>query len=309
MPLSHAARRSVFWVRSISRHPANAGGRLAAIRRAFGWHWRTRGGREVEAVVEVDGLTKLLVRPGQFSSVWTLYDGVHEWEELQFCLGYLRPGDHFVDVGANVGVFTALIGTRLPEVEITAVEPFPPIREFLVRNIALNHLHVELLDCAVGARRGEAAFELLGRDVLNRLAPEGSVATATGIQVEVRTLDDVLDGRHPRLMKIDVEGSELDVMRGARHLLLADDAPVLLFEHCGHGTSFGITPADVRSFLHEVGYKIHLLDGDLTLWDTDEQPPTNNVVATRDIEAVRARLRESGGAPATAPVGVRVTYP
>jgi FkbM family methyltransferase len=282
---------------------------MAAVRRAFDWHWRTRGGREVEAVVEVDARTKLLVRPGQFSSVWTLYDGIHEWEELQFCLGYLRPGDHFVDVGANVGVFTVLVGTRLPGVEITAVEPFPPIREYFVRNVALNQLDVELLDCAVGARRGEATFELLGRDVLNRLAPEGAVATATGIQVEVRTLDDVLEGRHPRLLKIDVEGSELDVMRGARHLLLADDPPVLLFEHCGHGTSFGVTPADVRSFLADVGYSIHLLDGDLTLWDSDEQPPTNNVVATRDIEAVRARLRAPGGAPAAPPVGVRVTYP
>ena len=55
-----------------------------------------------------------VVRPQQFSAVWTIYDGVHEWEELQFCLRYLRPGDHFVDVGANVGVFSTLVGHADP---------------------------------------------------------------------------------------------------------------------------------------------------------------------------------------------------
>ena len=81
-----------------------------------------------------------MARPQQFSAVWTIYDGVHEWEELQFCLRYLRPGDHFVDVGANVGVFSTLVGTRIPGVRITAVEPFPPVREDLLANLALNDL-------------------------------------------------------------------------------------------------------------------------------------------------------------------------
>ena len=88
----------------------------------------------------VDGRTRLVARPHQFRSVWTLYDGVHEWEEIQFCLRYLRPGDHFVDVGANVGVFSAMVGTRIAGVRITAVEPFPPMVEELEDNLALNGL-------------------------------------------------------------------------------------------------------------------------------------------------------------------------
>ncbi len=161
------------WVWEIARHPANKGGRLAAERRAVEWHWRTRGG-DGEAVVTVDGLTRLVARPQQFSAVWTIYDGVHEWEELQFCLRYLRPGDHFVDVGANVGVFSTLVGTRIPGVRITAIEPFPPVREDLLANLALNDLSsdvVDVVDSAVSDTAGEATFEVLDRDVLNRLAP------------------------------------------------------------------------------------------------------------------------------------------
>ena len=216
------------------RHPANKGGRVAAERRAITWHWATRGSPhdDVEAVVTVDGQTRMVVRPHQFSAVWTIYDGVHEWEELQFCLRFLRPGDHFVDVGANVGIFSTLVGTRIPGVRITAVEPFPPVREDLVANLALNDLTITVVDAAVSDVAGEATFEVLDRDVLNRLAPEGG--GGTGITVPVTTLDELVGGDPPALVKIDVEGSELLVMQGARRLL-SDPvaAPVLVFEHAG----------------------------------------------------------------------------
>jgi FkbM family methyltransferase len=306
--ISRFTSRSAHWVREIWRHPANQGARLAAVRRAAEWHWRTRGRADIEAEVVVDDRTRLVARPGQFSAVWTIYDGIHEWEELQFCFSYLRPGDHFVDVGANVGVFSCLVGTRLPGVRITAVEPFPPIREFLEHNLALNGLDVSVIDSAVGAQAGEATFEILERDVLNRLAPQGAeIPTSKGIQVAVQTLDAIVGDTSPVLIKIDVEGTELDVLRGARHLLLTD-APVVLFEHCGHGNSFGVTPAEVRSFLAGVGYRIYLLDGRLTAWDSDALPPVPNVVAARDIDAVHERLRSPGGAPAVPPVRVSLTY-
>jgi FkbM family methyltransferase len=310
----HRARRSVHWVWEIARHPANKGGRLAAERRAIEWHWRTRdGGDAVEAVVTVDGRTRLVARPQQFSAVWTIYDGVHEWEELQFCLRYLRPGDHFVDVGANVGVFSTLVGTRIPGVRITAVEPFPPVREDLLANLALNDLDVTVVDRAVSDVAGEATFEVLDRDVLNRLAPpdhhDDGHAGPTRITVPVTTLDELVGGDPPALMKIDVEGSELLVMKGARRLLSTTaQSPVLLFEHAGHCAHFGITPAEVRAFLTEVGYGIYLLDGELSPWHSDDLPPTLNVVACRDVTAVRARLGAPGGAPAVPPVRVDVAY-
>jgi FkbM family methyltransferase len=306
--ISRTVRRSAFWVGAIAKHPANRGGRVAALRRAATWHLRTLRNDSVEALVTVDGTTKLIARPHQFSAVWTVYDGVHEWEELQFCLSFLRPGDHFVDVGANVGVFSTLIGTRLPGVRITAIEPFPPVRLDLERNLAENHLDVTVVSSAVSAKPGEAVFELLGRDVLNRLSPDGTVSgDHTSITVDVTTLDALVAGGPPSLIKIDVEGSELNVLRGASRLLV-EHSPVLLFEHCGHGAQFGISPADMRAFLHGVGYGMFLLDGELTPWDSDQLPTTPNVVAARDISLVRQRIGSPGGAPAHAPVKVSVDY-
>jgi FkbM family methyltransferase len=298
----------------IARHPANKGARLAAERRAITWHWRTRSDAPVEALVTVDGRTRIVARPHQFPSVWTLYDGIHEWEELQFCLRFLRPGDHFVDVGANVGVFSALVGTRLPGLTITAVEPFPPVREELERNLALNGIQARVVGSALSDEQGESTFDVLDRDALNRLAPSGGADRAgagTSITVPVTTLDDIVAGKRPALMKVDVEGAELMVFKGATKVLHAGrdgDGPVILFEHNGYCAHFGITPADIRRYLNEAGYTIHLLDGQLTPWHSDALPPTLNVVAARDIGAVKARLESPGGAPAVPPVRVDVTY-
>ena len=172
-----------------------------------------------------------------------------------------------------------------------------------------------MVDSAVSDAAGSATFEVLDRDVLNRLAPDdgragdGGGAGGTSITVPVTTLDELVGGDPPALIKIDVEGSELLVMKGARRLLTdAATAPVLLFEHAGYCAHFGITPAEVRAFLTEVGYSIYLLDGELSPWHSDELPPTLNVIACRDVAAVRARLESPGGAPAAPPVRVDVVY-
>ena len=143
-----AVERTATRLYEVVTHPANKGGRAAAVSRAVGWEVRTRlTHRAAAADVVVDGTTRLRVNPGQFSGVWTAYNGLHEWEELQLCLGFLRPGDHFVDVGANVGVFTCLVGTRIPDVQITAIEPFPATLEDLRHNIAANHLELDQPHC------------------------------------------------------------------------------------------------------------------------------------------------------------------
>ena len=124
----------------------------------------------------------------------------------------------------------------------------------------------------------------------------------------VTTLDELVAGDPPSLIKIDVEGCELLVMKGGRHVLAGSTSPVLLFEHNGYCADFGITPAEVRAFLTEAGYTMYLLDGQLTPWHSDVLLPTLNVIAARDIAAVRARIDAPGGAPAVAPVRVDVQY-
>jgi hypothetical protein len=152
-------------------------------------------------------------------------------------------------------------------------------------------------------QEGDRHAEELSDHKPSRAHQEAAVALPDTVSVAIAELASELEEG----LLAFVVGTGLSVLKGARRLLTTH-SPVVLLEHCGHGNTLGVTPADVRSFLGEVGYRMFLLDGDLSPWDSDEQPPTPNVVAARDVEAVQARLSSPGGAPATAPVRVRVSY-
>lgn len=302
------ARLSSYWTRSILSHPANQGGRAQAMARAVQWHIRRAVNRDVEAVITIDHRTRLVVRPANLSAVWMLYSGLHEYQELQFCLRYLRPQDSFVDVGANVGVFTTLLGTRIPGLGITAIEPFPPVLQMLERNCDLNGLAPSIRRVGVGAAAGSAMLEVAARDVHNRLSNDAGEAGDGRLSVPVMTLDEIVGEDAVRLVKVDVEGGEHDVFRGADRLLSRSDPPVLLFELAGHETRYGTTARGIFELLAGHGYRLYLLDGALTPYDGNGLPGTDNVVATTDFEAMRARLAASGGAACTPPVPVQVEY-
>jgi FkbM family methyltransferase len=226
-----------------------------------------------------------------------------EYEELSFCFRYLRTGDHFVDVGANVGIFTVFIGTRVPGVKITSIEPYPPSREMLKRNCSLNQLDPSIISAAAGSVNGEGTLEVSGPDVLHHLV-ESMTNDVSGIRVSVRMLDDVVGDKEVALVKVDVEGGELEVFRGALRLLGRARPPAWIFELNGRGAS----PKEIRGMLCPFGYKLYLLDGLFTPYFGNELPTTPNVLATTDLAAVQALVTTSMQAVPSPPVPVTVRY-
>src|SRR5262249_18542532 len=127
----------------------------------------------------------------------------------------LRPGDTVVDVGANVGTLTltaaALVG---PEGRVWAIEPHPRPLRYLCANVALNGFaNVRTVHAAAGESDGLLRLTDSRLDDQNRVSADGP-----GVSVPVRRLDDVVPEGPVRLLKIDVEGFELFVLRGARRV-------------------------------------------------------------------------------------------
>src|ERR1700729_3247856 len=106
----------------------------------------------------------------------------------------LKPGDLFVDVGANVGSYTIWVGDL--GAEVIALEPAADTYALLVDNVDLNGYPVQTMCAAAGAAPGKARFTS-GRDALNRLDPNG------GAETEVVTIDSVIKDRTVAGMKID----------------------------------------------------------------------------------------------------------
>ncbi len=186
------------------RHPANAGRRPQALLRfarhqARGRLLRRRG------LARLGDRSRLWVDLHRTAASMVLYANPPDYPEMLAWRRALRPGDLFIDVGANVGTYTiwaAEIGA-----EVIALEPAPDTFQLLLENVALNGYQVSAIRAAAGAACGTARFSA-GRDAGNCLDPQGPA------EIRLVTIDSLIGDRRVAGLKIDVEGFELDVLRG-----------------------------------------------------------------------------------------------
>ncbi len=169
----------------------------------------------------------------------------------------LRPGDVVVDIGANVGDismhFARIVG---PSGRVLAFEPHPLNHTRMKRNLELNHFNNIVLErVGLGARPGRFAIKSIeeGNQGMNRIVADD----AAGHMIEVTTLDDHLASRPvPRLdlIKIDVEGFELNVLQGAEQVLRRF-WPILFIELDDRNLREQDTDArGLIRFLEKIGY-------------------------------------------------------
>lgn len=167
----------------------------------------------------------------------------------------LRPGDVAFDIGANVGAYTVLFAQWVGVAgQVHAFEPAPDAFRGLRRHLELNHLGeiVVVHRVAVSDQIGEASFVGTGSDGTNHLLSR-SESEVRVIRVPTTTVDAVCaeSGACPRLLKIDVEGAELAVLRGARHTIARMDRDAGIFVEM-HPTAWrlqGLTADDIRAEL------------------------------------------------------------
>lgn len=212
--------------------------------------------------------------------------GVYDHAAARAFERLVPPGGTAVDIGAHVGQF-ALLAARAAGTSgaVVAFEPQPLIRERLNRNIEANRFtNIEVLSCALSDRRGMSAFHATENDSnsgLASLCSSPSTCSLAHIEVETDTLDDVLLSRCVSsldVIKIDVEGEEASVLRGARRVL-EQYRPAVLFEANDALPGTPITSAAIE-VLRGMGYRFFApgpSDG--------EQP---NLVACADTDVLDA---------------------
>jgi FkbM family methyltransferase len=139
-----------------------------------------------------------------------------------------------IDVGANRGQFAVFAARRFPKAQLICFEPLSGPREQLTRAVGSNP-RLRVLDCAVGSEDGAAEFHVSASDDSSSLLPIGQrqrdafpgTEESALMPVQVKRLDSALheaDLGRPTLLKIDVQGGELEVIQGAGRLLLSIDA-------------------------------------------------------------------------------------
>jgi FkbM family methyltransferase len=166
-----------------------------------------------------------------------------------------EPGDFLIDVGANQGWFSLLMASCAGgDGEVWAIEPLPPAVASLRENLALNPaLDVKVLEVAAGAEPGTATINLF--EGLPEVHASGSTLGRDDYEphaVRRETLDGLLASatREPSLVKVDVEGGELEVLRGAERLLDAERPPIWILEvNRVTAGAYGYAPQDLLATL------------------------------------------------------------
>jgi FkbM family methyltransferase len=236
----------------IARHPLNRRRPVAALGRFLAWQIGTR---LLNAAVAVPfaGNTRLLVRRGMTGASGNVYCGLHEFEDMAFTLHVLRRGDVFVDVGANVGSYT-ILAAGVSEAQCVSLEPVPETFAHLVENVRLNDLASRVLcrNIAVGSADGTLKFTT-GLDTINHAVAEGEIVHDV-VDVPVATLDRILQGIDPAVIKIDVEGFEKQVLDGAEQTLRSPSLLAVLMELNGSGSRYGSSEESLRERMFSLGF-------------------------------------------------------
>ena len=173
-----------------------------------------------------------------------------------------------IDIGANIGIVSVLIGKNFPDRTVHAVEPAPETFAALGRNVALNGLNnVRQHQLAIADAPGSLAFNA------NPVA-RATARIATADDTHVQTVAAVtLDGFVERnavgeiaLLKIDVEGFETGVFAGATQTLAARLPKIIFMEVCPPLTrSAGFDPTEPARIVQAAGYAWHRLEENGTL--------------------------------------------
>jgi FkbM family methyltransferase len=188
--------------------------------------------------------------------------------EIAHVQARLAPGGAFVDVGAHVGGYSMPVAAAAEQVEIHAFEPVPETRARLIANLRRNGLQdgVEVWDKAVGDRPGRQRITTSTQSGENRLLSDERGAEGASVEVEVVTLDRHLFDRCERVdvIKCDIEGGELDALRGGEQLLRRDRPDVLAELDVRFSDRSDGGPGGLIAYMTELGYECRrFADGEL----------------------------------------------
>ena len=240
-------------INTILSHPLNKNRKIKALLTFFkrGFVIRLHHHPVVYPFIEN---TFLVVEKGMSSAELQIYTTLYDLNEMLFLMHYLRPEDTFVDIGANVGVYSVL-ASGVAKSHSLSFEPIPSTFRRLKRNIRYNDLDekVELFNLGVGDKEETLIFSD-SLDAINHVIQDSGFNGPT-THIPVNSLDNILAGRPIHFMKVDVEGFEANVINGAFKTLATNALNVIIIETNGLSDQYEFGQNYIHNKLVEFGFE------------------------------------------------------
>jgi FkbM family methyltransferase len=279
-----AARRTV---RAVLRMPGTERLRLLAARVPFSrYHITAYQLFNGEVIIDWAG-GRAQVDPGEVHGYYPYFFGHYATEEIDVLVTACRTARVFFDVGANRGLLTLAIARACPDLCVVAFEPEPRIAELLRVNVALNadlHARIRIEESALGGFDGVCDFESsdhASNAGVGRLATRTSTGPTNAVHVETLASFVERTGLYPDVVKLDIEGSELEVLRSMASIRWKP-ATLLVETHELHRRSDGDFNSRLLAEFHRLGYELHRLRGAewLPVVSATDLGPRAHVLAT-----------------------------
>lgn len=227
----------IFVLQRILSHPLNSSHKFLSIINYFSWLIGKRLLRKKIIVPWVDK-SKFIIGNDDIQFRWNIYIGFFEYEEMLFLLHALRPENIFIDVGANVGAYT-ILSSKVVNAKSIAFEPLPKTFERLKDNININRINDRVIIKNLGvADKIGSIFFTNNKGVQNKVNLVNK-SDSNSTNVNVTTLDSEILENNDLIIKIDVEGYELNVIEGAKKVFSSTRFLALIIEFSGIGEEFG----------------------------------------------------------------------
>lgn len=273
----------------IINHPISSHSKIRSLVRFFWWQVRSIFTKEIY-VHQFTEHSKLLMTKGMTGATGNLYCGLHEYKEMLFLLHYLRENEIFVDAGANIGSYSILASAEIGATSYS----FEPVEETFnqfQQNINVNNISskVNCFQIGLASKPGELIFTDEQDSSMNHVLTSNN-SSKNAKRVEVSTLDSILKNYSPSLLKIDVEGFELEVLNGALETLNKQSLKAIIIELNGSGKNYGFSDEEINSKLLSLGFNSYTYNPFERKLIAARLNDFDNLIFIRDIEFVESKL-------------------
>jgi FkbM family methyltransferase len=248
-------------------------------------------------VYELDEKVKMKLQKNSVLDRWIYEDGF-EKDETTFLKRVLKNGDIFIDAGSNVGYFSLQASSIVgKDGKIVCFEPSPVTYQRLMENIGVNGFkNIIAVNKGLSDKEGKLNLNISenGFDAWNTFAAVKDEKFQSFVAVEMSTLDkelEDLDKNKISLIKIDVEGWEKFVLLGGKNLF-RNYSPAIMIEFTEANTyAAGYFVQENYDILADWGYQwFKFENGELIAEERKLHYPYDNLIATKDVAQLRARL-------------------
>ena len=235
----------------------------------------------------------ILLDFNSFQSMWLMYNYIVDWEEFNLISKYIQPGDNVFDIGANRGLYTIWMSQFIGNGKIYSFEPDSDNFERLQKSIALNDLKEQVIPNkkAVSEIDGELSFTR-DLDIENHIVDSTFTNSVT---IQSQKIDSYLQHQNidaVAYLKIDVEGFEYAVLKGANAALLKKQIDIIQLEINKSILNSGKSINDLLELLNHYQYQLCRYDVDSNqLIAADFSNERENYFAVGEINIVNRKLK------------------